>query len=137
MKEYSNRSMKTQGASGSRKLQRSLNRVLAMTLTLCLSMTTSAFAPHPVVSVTSRALAGLKQVNVEGDAKEESNIWVPWMTRGRKHGASEGDTKKEANGWVSWITRGRKPGASEIKMREAEELGGVPRTDRYSSRYVE
>lgn len=39
--------------------------------------------------------------------------------------------------WLSWMTRGTKitktRNVDEIRMREAEELGGVPRSDRYSS----
>lgn len=38
--------------------------------------------------------------------------------------------------WLSWMTTGtlsKTRHADEIRMREAEELGGVARSDRYSS----
>lgn len=37
--------------------------------------------------------------------------------------------------WFNWMMQGSKPrGTSKVIMREAEELGGLPREDRYSSR---
>lgn len=36
--------------------------------------------------------------------------------------------------WMSWMRAGTPRGVEDIKMREARELGGVPRSDRYSSR---
>mmetsp|Transcript_13406 Transcript_13406/g.31168 ORF Transcript_13406/g.31168 Transcript_13406/m.31168 type:complete len:542 (+) Transcript_13406:86-1711(+) len=50
------------------------------------------------------------------------------------------DTKSAANkpktkgGWFVWLLGGKPRGASEVKMREAEALGGLPRSDRYSSK---
>jgi len=41
---------------------------------------------------------------------------------------------EKASGWLSRMIRGKKGGTAEVRMREAEELGGVPRSDRYSSR---
>ena len=38
--------------------------------------------------------------------------------------------------WIGWMQAGTPRGADEVKMREASELGGVPRSDRYSSRCV-
>jgi hypothetical protein len=58
------------------------------------------------------------------------------------------DTAAEKTRWVSWMTFGKLiktaapsvPSSSsrrdELKMREAEELGGIARSERYSSRYV-
>ena len=36
--------------------------------------------------------------------------------------------------WLSWLQSGEKRGVEEVKMREASALGGVPRSDRYSSK---
>ena len=36
--------------------------------------------------------------------------------------------------WLQWMMGGRPRGTSKVILREAEELGGVPRSDRYSSR---
>ncbi len=52
------------------------------------------------------------------------------------------DDEREADGdnlspWLKWMTTGGKPRESaKVKMREAVELGGIPRSDRYSSRYA-
>jgi hypothetical protein len=49
----------------------------------------------------------------------------------------EGDNEEddESAGWLSWMVRGRvSRGTADLLMREAEELGGLPRSDRYSSR---
>ena len=35
--------------------------------------------------------------------------------------------------WMRWMRAGTPRGVDEVKMREAWELGGVPRSDRYSS----
>jgi hypothetical protein len=47
------------------------------------------------------------------------------------------DDEADRSRWVAWMTRGTRSSrprhSDEVKMREAEELGGVPRTDRYSS----
>jgi hypothetical protein len=47
---------------------------------------------------------------------------------------SDSESESDDAGWLSWMTRGKSKGVSEVKMREAAELGGVPRSDRYSSR---
>ncbi|CAB9524292.1 UPF0187 protein [Seminavis robusta] len=44
----------------------------------------------------------------------------------------DGDSVKSR--WLGWMSSGRRSrGVAEVKMREAMELGGVPRSDRYSS----
>jgi hypothetical protein len=51
--------------------------------------------------------------------------------------ASNQSTDTDGNGWLSWMVNGqraRSRGAEDVIMREAEELGGVARSDRYSSR---
>ena len=45
--------------------------------------------------------------------------------------------EEEDSGWLTWMVSGRKRGSADIKMREAVELGGVPRSERYSSKYVD
>lgn len=52
---------------------------------------------------------------------------------------AEGEPRKDPAkaSWIGWMSAGtpRTPrGVAEVKMREALELGGVPRSDRYSSR---
>ena len=43
--------------------------------------------------------------------------------------------QEAASPWLSWMMRGRKPrGTNTVMMREAEALGGLPRSSRYSSR---
>jgi hypothetical protein len=47
------------------------------------------------------------------------------------------DEENEDSGWLSWMVNGqraRSRGSEDVIMREAEELGGVARSDRYSSR---
>lgn len=43
--------------------------------------------------------------------------------------------KKQTNSWFNWFVKGSKPrGTNRVIMREAEELGGIARNDRYSSK---
>jgi hypothetical protein len=42
------------------------------------------------------------------------------------------DEDEASSGWVSWMQKGRK--TSALIYREPEELGGIARPDRYSSR---
>lgn len=43
--------------------------------------------------------------------------------------------EEDRSKWLSWMSRGTvSKNADEVRMREAEELGGVARSDRYSSR---
>ena len=46
--------------------------------------------------------------------------------------AHAGDPARQS--WLRWMRAGTPRGSAEVKMREAWELGGVPRSDRYSSR---
>jgi hypothetical protein len=51
----------------------------------------------------------------------------------RPDDTDSGDDQDEASsGWVSWMQKGRK--TSALIYREPEELGGIARPDRYSSR---
>ena len=93
----------------------------------CVSMSkayspSKAFTPSPLFSLRSSALNDWYQPTKqkENSVKEDSND----------------EEEHDDVGWLSWMVRGKKPhGNSEIQMREAEALGGVPRPDRYSSRY--
>lgn len=44
------------------------------------------------------------------------------------------DESIENSKWLSWMTGGTPRGVADVKMRDPEELGGVPRSDRYASR---
>ena len=47
----------------------------------------------------------------------------------------EDDHESKTNDWMRWMMRGGTPrGTAKMIMREPEELGGLPRGDRYSSR---
>uniref|UniRef100_A0A7S3LDL3 Bestrophin homolog n=1 Tax=Amphora coffeiformis TaxID=265554 RepID=A0A7S3LDL3_9STRA len=52
------------------------------------------------------------------------------------HQDAKEDTQKEDERarWMQWMMGGKPRGTSKVILREAEELGGVPRNDRYSSR---
>lgn len=106
------------GVPGSQKMQNTQKRMLGITLALYLSLSTTAFTTQ------HRALTSSKGVSLFKQVKYRDQDFV------------EGDTGEEGDddGWVSWMARGKKSGTSELKMREPEELGGVPRSDRYSSR---
>lgn len=49
-------------------------------------------------------------------------------------GGEEEEDEDERTRWLQWMTGGRPRGTSKVILREAAELGGVPRSDRYSSR---
>lgn len=46
-----------------------------------------------------------------------------------------GDKSDPAEGWLKWMYTGSPRRTSEVAMREPAALGGLPRSDRYSSRY--
>lgn len=48
----------------------------------------------------------------------------------------ENEKNNQSAGWLSWMISGRRSSVSDVRLREAEELGGIPRSDRYSSRSV-
>jgi hypothetical protein len=119
-------------ALGRRKRQRRMGQrsalVVATALVVCMSTTTtSAFVP-PQAALVSYRPTGTSTMTM---TQKSSSLWqvaVPQSHPG------EDDDDDNASGWLSWMARGRKKGVSDVKMREAEELGGVPRSDRYSSR---
>lgn len=105
-----------------RKRQRTgaQSTILILTLALCWS-TTSAFL-SPTAQVGWIRKIPTCHVTIRNDA---SPVTHP--------GEDEGDDD-QSSGWLSWMAQGRRKGVSEVKMRDPEELGGVPRSDRYSSR---
>jgi hypothetical protein len=79
------------------------------------------------------------------DLDKEEAGWLSWMVRGGKvPRPKEMEEPPVPNpwsrkAWMKWVSGlGKKStrGASDLRMREAEALGGLPRPDRYSSRYV-
>lgn len=64
----------------------------------------------------------------ESDPKKNSDD-----DSGKKNRGDDHESKTKA--WLHWMMRGGTPrGTSKVIMREPEELGGLPRGDRYSSR---
>ena len=88
-----------------------------------LASTSSAFSPSFSPTRRSWALFGVQSPRL------------------RLGGGGGEDDKKDKDpddkSWLSWMQGGRRGrGVGEIRLREAAELGGVARSDRYSSRYV-
>jgi len=54
----------------------------------------------------------------------------------RNHPGEADDDGKDSSRLMKYLFKKKKKGVSDVKLREAEELGGVPRSDRYSSKYV-
>jgi predicted membrane chloride channel (bestrophin family) len=44
------------------------------------------------------------------------------------------DADEAASSWLSWMRGGKPRGTNQVRLREAAELGGVPRSDRYMSK---
>jgi ion channel-forming bestrophin family protein len=90
-----------------------------------------AFTPHLSPMETSKySRTNQKTVLSETQSPSQSSQ----QNLGRKQGKQQNDVNgnSRTHGLPSG-GRGRRKEASEIKMREAEELGGIPRSDRYSS----
>lgn len=90
---------------------------------LAAASTSSAFSPSLSPTRRSWALFGVQS---------------PRLRIGGGGGGGEDDKKgkdPDDKSWLSWMQGGRRGrGVGEIRLREAEELGGVARSDRYSSR---
>jgi hypothetical protein len=134
---------------------RGAKHMLAITiLSACISIT-HAYAPPPMhvssalfgvgTSVTSspaaRGLANgiFRRIQTLGNKNRKDSM--DGQSRDGvikdKFKEEEGDNGEddESAGWLSWMVRGRvSRGTADLLMREAEELGGLPRSDRYSSR---
>ena len=94
-----------------------------LALALCVSTTSAFLSPTARLATTVRKPFSCR-VTLRNDGSPASHP-----------GEDEGDDD-QSSGWLSWMAQGRRKGVSEVKMRDPEELGGVPRSDRYSSRYV-
>ena len=79
------------------------------------------------------------------DLDKEEAGWLSWMVRGSKvPRPKEMEEPPVPAPWsrkaftkrVSGLGRKMTRGSSDLRMREPKELGGLPRPDRYSSRYV-
>ena len=66
---------------------------------------------------------------------EKVKLIRAWIKKNGKKNNDDEELKQKQQ-WLSWLKQGILPprGADEIKMREAEELGGIPRGDRYASK---
>lgn len=100
----------------------------AAALVVCVHVSTATAFVNPTALVSSRPASSL--------LFPKSSTSALWQVMDPPSHPGEDDDDDNAAGWLSWMARGQKKGVSDVKMREAEELGGVPRSDRYSSRYV-
>ena len=104
-------------SNNSRKRQRPLHNrhLLVMTVLATATISSSCVgALSPTLMVSSKAKKILDQVKRLGDEPDTDPV--------------EDET---SSGWISWMTQGRK--TSSLLYREPEELGGIARSDRYSS----
>ena len=80
-----------------------------------------------------------KKENTNNDNNKKSQTKTPVIKEDDDEEDDDGN-----DGWLSWMSRGHKrkekqvqrigkTAAGKVKFREAEELGGVPRSDRYSA----
>lgn len=51
-----------------------------------------------------------------------------------EYGDDSGDPNDPAEGWLRWLYTGSPRNTAEVALREPEALGGIPRSDRYSSK---
>jgi hypothetical protein len=109
----------------------------------------SAFYP-PVLAVTSKALNGNGNIGNNVYESSSTNQHQPyvkqqpaimpkskqsWTAMDQAVSSSEKELRmKDASKWLSWLKFGNRRQVGDIRMRDPEELGGVPRSDRYSSR---
>lgn len=109
-------------ADSQRKRQRAMGQrsALMLALALCVSTTSAFLSPAARLATTVRKPFSCR-VTLRNDGSPASHP-----------GEDEGDDD-QSSGWLSWMAQGRRKGVSEVKMRDPEELGGVPRSDRYSS----
>ena len=54
-----------------------------------------------------------------------------FFKRGKK---ADADAIEATTRWTAWMVAGKPRGVADIKMRDDADLGGLPRSDRYSSR---
>mmetsp|Transcript_2901 Transcript_2901/g.6841 ORF Transcript_2901/g.6841 Transcript_2901/m.6841 type:complete len:580 (-) Transcript_2901:251-1990(-) len=119
--------MKNSQQQYSRKRQRSshlLHPMLFLTLAI-VSSTTEAFLPPSYLLKTHAARTAAKTTFSSSDLNSTRQV-----TGGGEQ--QQVDEEGRSSNWDSWMKRGRK--TSSLIYREPEELGGIVRPDRYSSR---
>ncbi len=93
-----------------------------------------AFSPLFTASKPSKNLVTISKTLSSGSGRTILSM-APKNKKSKKD--KKGKIKEEdRRRWLSWMTTGtlsKTRHADEIRMREAEELGGVARSDRYSS----
>lgn len=53
-----------------------------------------------------------------------------------EYGDDTGDPSDPSQVWLRWMIGGNPRNTADVTLREPEALGGLPRSDRYSSRYA-
>ena len=96
----------------------------------------SIFPLHGVSPKTQLANL-MKKDQLPSEAEVPGPIGNRYYSAGTSSSTSAGTVDSTRARWIGWMRAGTPRGADEVKMREASELGGVPRSDRYSSRYVD
>eukprot|EP00537_Pseudo-nitzschia_pungens_P005029 CAMPEP_0172366580 /NCGR_PEP_ID=MMETSP1060-20121228/16151_1 /TAXON_ID=37318 /ORGANISM="Pseudo-nitzschia pungens, Strain cf. cingulata" /LENGTH=603 /DNA_ID=CAMNT_0013090505 /DNA_START=193 /DNA_END=2004 /DNA_ORIENTATION=+ len=103
----------------------------------------SAFSPLFTTSSTSSNHLSIRKIvaRVAGSSNNQyTNDGIAGLQSSislKKKSKKEKLREEDHSRWMSWMSRGshtRSRHADEVRMREAEELGGVARSDRYSSR---
>lgn len=95
--------------------------------------TSSRVNLHPISSTQQQAKgAAMPLFQAPTSAAAPSSASSPSSSPKSHPGEEDGDRKTSR--WLLFFNKSQKKGVSDVKMREAEELGGVPRSDRYSSR---
>lgn len=144
-----------------RPLHLDVSRTLAVVVvfvaaSLLPSFTTPALAFYPpVLAVTSKALlngngnigssvhdVGSNNNNQYHQYVKHPTMVMPkynnkqsWTVMDQAASSSEEELRrKDASKWLTWLKFGNRRQVGDIRMREAPELGGVARSDRYSSR---
>lgn len=95
---------------------------------------TYAFTFHP----TGRRYNKSRQTSVT-PAKFITSRQVPAPPKAEtvgllEYGDDNGDSNDPAQDWLKWMYTGSPRRTDEVAMREPAALGGLPRSDRYSSR---
>lgn len=128
---------KTKRSRRCRRADRS-NKLSALQLAIVLMafhqstqiLSCSAFSPLFTASSSPATRSAKKQYAFSG-------LSMPVNKKTEKKSKKKSKNKdEETSRWMSWLSKGslsKSRHADEVRMREAEELGGVPRSDRYSS----
>jgi hypothetical protein len=81
-------------------------------------------------------LRGRRRDTWESFVNKDLNFEEGGMFEKLRIGKEKSKDPEEKSNWMGWMQTGtRVPrGVAEVKMRDPLELGGIPRSDRYSSR---